>query len=72
MKMIPELPETILKFNLSSEDAPNVEGQIFGGTKVDYPESSRDYVLRIGEDGYAFSQEELTVLRNFITEMLDT
>jgi hypothetical protein len=70
--MIPELPETILKFNLSSDEAPNVQGQIFGGIKVDYPESTRDYVLRIGEDGYAFSREELTVLRNFITEMLDT
>ena len=70
--MIPGLPETILKFNLSSDETPNVQGQVFGGIKVDYPESTRDYVVRIGEDGYAFSREELTVLRNFITEMLDT
>jgi len=70
--MIPELPETILKFNLSSDAVPNVQEQIFGGFKVDYPESTRDYVLRIGEDGYAFSQEELTALRNFITKMLMT
>ena len=70
--MIPGLPETILRFNLSSEETTNVEGQIFGGIKVDYPESLRDYALRIGNDGYAFSREELIVLRDFIAEMLDT
>lgn len=70
--MIPDLPETIFKFFVASNATENVEGQIFGGLQIDNEESSRDFVLRIANDGYAFSREELTVLRDFITEMLNT
>lgn len=71
-KIIPDLPETIFRFNLTSDDVSNVEGEIFGGTQVLNEGSTRDIVLRIANDGYAFSRRELIVLRDFINEMLDT
>jgi len=69
---MPVLPESVQRFQISSGDLPNVEGDLFGLTHTTFPESDTDYTLRIGKWGFALSRQQVEILRDTIVEGLNT
>jgi hypothetical protein len=69
---MPVLPESVQRFQISSGDLPNVDGDLFSLTHTTFPESSTDYTLRIGNWGYALSRQQIEILRDVIITGLNT
>lgn len=69
---MPTLPESIQRFQISSGDLPNVEGELFALTHTTWPESDTDYTLRIGQWGYALSRQQIEILRDTLIMGLNT
>ena len=69
---MPVLPESVQRFQISSGDLPNVEGDLFGLMHTTEPASDSDYTLKIGQWGYAFSRQQIEILRDTIIAGLNT
>jgi len=73
--MITEHLDYYVKFTATSDEIPGPDGMpagAFGGQKVADPEVGLPYLIRIGRDGYAFSENDLIALQTLVTEMLNT
>ena len=66
------LPESIHRFQITSDDLDHVQGDLFGLTHTTWPESDTDYTLRIGQWGYALSRQQVEILRDTILLCLST
>lgn len=67
-----DLPESIQRFHIVSDDLSHVNGDLFALTHTTFPESDTDYTIRIGQWGYALSREQVEALRDTIIEGLNT
>lgn len=70
--MATDLPESIQRFKITSNDLEDVRGDLFGLMHTTWPESTTDYTLRIGHWSYALSREQVEILRDTIIMGLNT